>query len=473
MPTQVQLRRGTTTQNESFTGAVGELSVDTTLDTIRVHDGSTAGGIRLAKYSEIQAGDITGVTAGTGLSGGGTSGGVTVNLSHLGIESLSDPNDDQIIFWDDSAGATAFLDITTGLDITATNLSFSHLGLESLTDPNADRIYMWDDSAGASAFMTVGSGLSVSGTTISVGTLNQDTTGNAATATALETARTIGGTSFDGTANITPGLATTATTLATARTIGGTSFDGSANITPGLATTATTLATARTINGVSFDGSANVTTLTAGTGVSVSGTAVSIGQAVATTDDVTFADIAATGNVTITGNLTINGTTTTNSSTNTTIEDALIELGTGTSGSPANDAGFVIERGSSDNAAFFWDESDDSFAVGTGSFTGASTGNLTFTRANFKASGGDFATVTSSGNITGNLVGNVTGTIQTAAQTNITSVGTLSALAVSGAATTSYTTIGSSAKAMRNVFIHSAGPGGSDGAVGDIWITYS
>ena len=34
-----------------------------------------------------------------------------------------------------------------------------------------------------------------------VGTLNQDTTGNAATATALETARTIGGTSFDGTAN--------------------------------------------------------------------------------------------------------------------------------------------------------------------------------------------------------------------------------------------------------------------------------
>ena len=35
-----------------------------------------------------------------------------------------------------------------------------------------------------------------------IGTLNQDTTGNAATATALETARTIGGVSFDGTANI-------------------------------------------------------------------------------------------------------------------------------------------------------------------------------------------------------------------------------------------------------------------------------
>jgi len=44
-----------------------------------------------------------------------------------------------------------------------------------------------------------------------IGTLNQDTTGNAATATALETARTIGGVSFDGTANITPTTFTTAT----------------------------------------------------------------------------------------------------------------------------------------------------------------------------------------------------------------------------------------------------------------------
>jgi hypothetical protein len=47
-----------------------------------------------------------------------------------------------------------------------------------------------------------------------IGTLNQDTTGNAATATALETARTIGGTSkFDGTANIAVALADTATAL--------------------------------------------------------------------------------------------------------------------------------------------------------------------------------------------------------------------------------------------------------------------
>jgi hypothetical protein len=47
MPTVLQFRRGTTSQNDSFTGALGELSVDTDKDQIRVHDGSTAGGFAL------------------------------------------------------------------------------------------------------------------------------------------------------------------------------------------------------------------------------------------------------------------------------------------------------------------------------------------------------------------------------------------------------------------------------------------
>ena len=456
MPTQVQFRRGTTVQNASFTGAEGEISVDTTLDTLRLHDGSTAGGHRLAKYSDILAGDITAVVAGTGLTGGATSGSATVSLSHLGIESLS--------------------------------------------DPNADRIVFWDDSAGASQWLTAGTGLSISATTIAVGTLNQDTTGNAATATALETARTIGGTSFDGTANIAVGLAGTATALATARTIGGTSFDGTANIAVGLAGTATALATARTIHGVSFDGTANIdlsevisdtvgamvssntesgitvayddgdntidftvgtlnqnttgtaaswttartlsftgdvtgtgsvdgsanvataltiaadsvalgtdttgnymTDASAGTGVTVTHTpaegstaTIAIGQAVATNSNVQFAD------VTVSGNLDVNGTTTTIDSTNTTVTDALIELANGTSGTPGNDAGLVIERGSADNAFIGYDESADKFTVGTGSFTGASTGNLTVTAGTLVA------------NLEGNVTGNVTGNADTA-----------------------------------------------------------
>lgn len=44
MSGQLQLRRGTTAENNAFTGAVGEVTVDTTLDQLRVHDGATAGG---------------------------------------------------------------------------------------------------------------------------------------------------------------------------------------------------------------------------------------------------------------------------------------------------------------------------------------------------------------------------------------------------------------------------------------------
>ena len=71
---------------------------------------------------------------------------------------------------------------------------------------------------------------------------NQNTTGNAATATKLQTARTIGGVSFDGTANI---------------NLPGVNVAGNQN-TSGNAATATKLQTARTINGVSFDGSKNI-----------------------------------------------------------------------------------------------------------------------------------------------------------------------------------------------------------------------
>jgi hypothetical protein len=53
MATQVQVRRGTTAQHSSFTGAVGEITVDTDKDTVVVHDGSTSGGFSLAKESSL------------------------------------------------------------------------------------------------------------------------------------------------------------------------------------------------------------------------------------------------------------------------------------------------------------------------------------------------------------------------------------------------------------------------------------
>ena len=102
-----------------------------------------------------------------------------------------------------------------------------------------------------------------------VGTLNQDTTGNAATATALETARTIHGVSFDGTGNIdlteviqdTVGAmfsSNTETDIAVTYQDGDGTIDLVVSDISGNAATATALATARTIAGVSFDGTANI-----------------------------------------------------------------------------------------------------------------------------------------------------------------------------------------------------------------------
>ena len=69
MAKKLQLRGGTTSEHSSFTGAVREVTVDTDKDTLVVHDGSTAGGIPLAKASEVTnklplaGGTMTGTTA--------------------------------------------------------------------------------------------------------------------------------------------------------------------------------------------------------------------------------------------------------------------------------------------------------------------------------------------------------------------------------------------------------------------------
>jgi hypothetical protein len=162
-----------------------------------------------------------------------------------------------------------------------------------------------------------------------------------------------------------------------------------------------------------------------GTGVSVSGSGegatatISIGQAVGTSSNVQF------GNLVLTGDLTVNGSTVTNSATNTTIEDQLIELGTGNSGSASGDSGFVIERGSDANVFIGWDESADAVTFGTGTFTGASTGDLTITPSAVNTGALTITNATNSG-------------------------GT-----------------------ARNIYQSTSAPGGSDGAVGDLWVLYS
>ena len=113
---------------------------------------------------------------------------------------------------------------------------------------------------------------------------------------------------------------------------------------------------------------------------------------------ITAGSINLSGNAVISGNLTVSGSTTSVETTNSTISDKLIELATGTSGTPSGDSGIIIERGSSNNAFIGFDESADKFIVGTGTFTGSTTGDLTI----------------STGTLVANLQGNVTGNADTA-----------------------------------------------------------
>lgn len=88
------------------------------------------------------------------------------------------------------------------------------------------------------------------------------------------------------------------------------------------------------------------------------------------------------GNLTVTGTLTVQGTTTTIESNTLTVGDNIIVLNNDVTGTPSQDAGIEIERGSSDNALIGWKEDGDIFEFKVGSSAG-SIGTV----ANITASG--------------------------------------------------------------------------------------
>ena len=163
-----------------------------------------------------------------------------------------------------------------------------------------------------------------------------------------------------------------------------------ATITLGVTTLSTT---ASTITGTAADG--NITITPNGTG------AVAISSA-----------------MTVAGNLTVSGTTTTVSTTNTVVADNILELNNGISAS-TNDAGVIIERGSTgNNACVIWDESADAWVVGTTTATGADkSSGLTIAKGEFQA-----ATLTST-NVDGILGAN---TAAAATCTTLTASSTIS-----------------------------------------------
>ena len=89
MAKQLQLRRGTTTQHDSFTGAEGEVTIDTNKDTVVVHDGSTAGGFPLAR---ADGGNTITNFRSTGIDDNSNALAITIDCSERVGIGVSDPS---------------------------------------------------------------------------------------------------------------------------------------------------------------------------------------------------------------------------------------------------------------------------------------------------------------------------------------------------------------------------------------------
>ena len=106
-------------------------------------------------------------------------------------------------------------------------------------------------------------------------------------------------------------------------------------------------------------------------------------------------DLVYGSNLTVSGDLTVSGTTTSISTTNTRVEDAVLALSAEASGTASVDAGLLINRGSDDNYAFLWDESEDEFILANvGAEAGNTNGNIVIASyADLKAGQIDMATL--------------------------------------------------------------------------------
>jgi len=168
---QVKLRRGTEaehdTTNGGFIGAEGEVTVDTTNDTLRVHDGTTAGGHELRRKDDTIAGseiDDNAVTSGKISSTDDTfkvdTGSVVVNEGGADVDFrvegdtdtnllLCDAENDRVIIGGTSPTESAkFAVLGNGSSVVASIENAAGSGLSVLVVKGPNPIIQWEDSAG-------------------------------------------------------------------------------------------------------------------------------------------------------------------------------------------------------------------------------------------------------------------------------------------------------------------------------------
>jgi len=337
--------------------------------------------------------DITGVIAGNGLTGGGTSGNVTLNIDvddssiEIGSGALRVKNSG--ITNTMLAGSITNAKLSnSSVTINSQSLSLGgSLDLDTSEIPENTNLYYTSARAN---------------TDFDTRLATKDTS-NVAEGSNLyyTTARANADIDSRVTKSFVDGLsiaATTAATLLNSRDIslsgdvvGSVSFNGSGNVDIATTIQANSVALGTDTVGnyiQTITGTANKITVT-GSGSETAAVTLSL------PDDVQIAD-----SLTVAGNLTVNGTLTSLHTTNIDIADNLFQLNAGLTGSPVNDTGMLINRGNQDNGIFMWDESVDKFTLGLTTADGSSTGNITLSSLG-----------TLVANVEGNVTGDVTGQV--------------------------------------------------------------
>jgi hypothetical protein len=403
MSIQVQYRRGSATENDIFTGALAEITVDTTNKTIRVHDGATAGGSNIAtvayvdnSISSLSANSITDGTSNVRIQG--TNGNVTVGVA--GISNVA-------VFSATGADITGTFGATgniTGGNMSAVRGAFTSVvgTLETAAQPNVTSVGTLSSlsvSGNATAANFVGtlngSGAnvtSINADNISSGTLNQTRLANAAV--------TLGSTALT--------LGDTVTSIAGLSSVTSTSFVGALT---GAATTAGTVTTNAQPN-ITSVGTLSVLSVTGNT---TSGNFVTAGSVDAGT-------LQTTGTAIIGGNLVVNGNTISVNIDDLHVQDPVIGLGRG-----PNNAPLTVNDGKARGTQLWY--YDTSVAAERSAFIGYNnqTGKLLAaanvsisnelvtvnTLGSFVVGDVEAVTVSASGNVTAGNVAGATGAFTT------------------------------------------------------------
>jgi hypothetical protein len=320
----VQLRRGTSGEHGSFTGAAGEITVNTSNNSVHIHDGSTAGGTETATKSALDAKTLDNLIDAD-------------SDTHVKVEASADS--DEILF---TAAGTAVMKMTS-------------TALIPMVNSNGTTGFDLGGSAAQWKDLYVSSGsLYVNGKQVL-----QDDSGTITVSTTTDQ-------------DLKLKTAGTGDLVIECAAAGEIEFNGN------VALNATNKVSGHwTVGNVKIEGSS----------ITNSATNENLNLVTTGTGKINFADdVTAAGSITVTGDLTVNGTTTSVNSTVMTVNDPLIVLNDGASGSNAKDLGLVMERGADTNKAIIWDESTDEFAfIDTGE-DGTTAGDVAITSyANIQA----------------------------------------------------------------------------------------